>query len=132
MKKNRRIAVASEDEHGLYGDVSENFGRCPYYVLAEVEDNTVLGSRVVDNPFYYKHESGMVPLFVGSMGVDAIIAGGMGPRAIEVFKGYGIDVATGVTGNIGKAIETYLRGEHRAVAARAHDHPDGCGGHRNG
>jgi predicted Fe-Mo cluster-binding NifX family protein len=129
MPKKKLIAIASEDELGLDGEVSAHFGRCPYYVLAEVNDNTVLESQVVANPFYYEHRPRMVPQFIRNMGADVIIAGGMGPRAIEMLHGYGIDVATGVAGNIGKVIEAYLRGEHRGVVPCAHDHPDSCGGH---
>jgi predicted Fe-Mo cluster-binding NifX family protein len=56
-----------------------------------------------------------------------IIAGGMGPRAIEMFHGFGIDVATGATGTVSTVLGAYLRGEHRGVVPCAHDHPESCG-----
>jgi predicted Fe-Mo cluster-binding NifX family protein len=70
-----------------------------------------------------------VPEFVHDLEANVIIAGGMGPRAIDMFHGFGIDVATGLTGEIEKVLRAYLSGEHRGVMPCAHDHPDSCGGH---
>ena len=36
-----RIAVSSESNQGLESSVSAHFGRCPYYVIVDVEDGTV-------------------------------------------------------------------------------------------
>ena len=33
-----KIALASEDNKGLDGEMSQHFGRCPYYTMAMVED----------------------------------------------------------------------------------------------
>ena len=85
-------------------------------------------SEVVPNPYRGAHQPGAVPRFIRDMGADVIIAGGMGPRAIEMFHGFGIDVATGATGAVTTVLGAYLRGEHRGVAPCAHDHPSGCGG----
>ena len=129
MPKERLIAVAAEDDLGLDGEVSAHFGRCPFYLLAEVKDDTITGSRVVANPHFGAHQRGVVPRFIDDLGANAIIAGGMGPRAIDLFRGFGIDVATGVIGSVRGVLEAYLRGEHREVVACAHDHPNSCGEH---
>jgi predicted Fe-Mo cluster-binding NifX family protein len=129
MSGKKLVAIASEDERGLDGEVSAHFGRCPFYVLAEVDADTVVESRMVSNPYCNAHRPGVVPQFVRNTGADVIIAGGMGPRAIDMFHGFGMDVATGVVGNVGRVLEAYLSGEHRGVVPCAHDHPDSCGGH---
>lgn len=129
MSEQRLIVVAAEDERGLDGEVGAHFGRCPYYALVEANGGTVIGSRVVANPHFDMHRPGVMPRFIRDMGAKVIIAGGMGPRAIDVFHGFGIDVATGATGNVAAVVGAYLRGEHRGVVPCAHDHPDSCGGH---
>jgi len=127
MNETRLIAVAAEDNRGLDGEVGAHFGRCPYYVMVETSGDTVTGSRVVANPYFEMHRPGVVPRFIRDLGSHVIIAGGMGPRAIEMFHGFGIDVATGATGTVSTVLGAYLRGEHRGVVPCAHDHPESCG-----
>jgi predicted Fe-Mo cluster-binding NifX family protein len=129
MDQERLVTVAAEDDRGLDGEVGAHFGRCPYYVLVEARGETVTGSRVVANPYVDMHQPGVMPRFIRDLGTDVIIAGGMGPRAIEMFHGFDIDVATGATGSVTAVLGAYLRGEHRGVIPCAHDHPDSCGGH---
>ena len=68
-----------------------------------------------------------MPRFIRDLGTNVIIAGGMGPKAIEMFHGFGIDVATGATGAVTTVLGSYLRGEHRGVEPCAHDHRGNCG-----
>ena len=132
MSEERVIVVAAEDACGFDGEVSAHFGRCPFFLLAEANGTTATVSEVVPNPYHGAHQPGAVPRFIRGLGADVIIAGGMGPRAIEMFHGFGIDVATGATGTVTTVLGTYLRGEHRGVVPCAHDHPDSCGGHGHG
>jgi predicted Fe-Mo cluster-binding NifX family protein len=124
-----RIAFASEDKMGLSGEVSAHFGRCPYYTFLEVEDGKVKKWEVLDNPYHGNHAPGKVPEFIHSCKADVIIAGGMGPRAIDFFDGYGIEAVTGAFGNIEETLNAYLQGELRGAGGCHHDHPDSCGGH---
>ncbi len=131
MTGERLIAVASEDSSGLDGQVSAHFGRCPFYVLVKVNGDTEIEFQIlVANPHFDSHQPGMMPRFIRGLGADVIIAGGMGPRAIDMFHGFGMDVATGAVGSVEEVIGAYLRGEHRGVVPCAHDHPDSCGGDR--
>jgi predicted Fe-Mo cluster-binding NifX family protein len=130
MSEERLIVVAAEDASGFDGEVSGHFGRCPFFLLAEAAGKMVTVSEVVPNPHLGAHQPGAVPGFVRDLGADVIIAGGMGPQAIEMFRGFGIDVATGVTGTVSTVLGAYLRGEHRGVAPCASEHPGGCRGNR--
>jgi predicted Fe-Mo cluster-binding NifX family protein len=132
MSEERLIIVAAEDACGFDGEVSAHFGRCPFFLLAEADGRTATVSEVVPNPYAGAHPPDAVPRFIRDMGANTIIAGGMGPRAIEKFHGLGIDVATGITGTVATVLGAYLRGEHRGVVPCAHDHPDSCGGHEPG
>ena len=124
-----RIAFASEDKMGLNGEVSAHFGRCPYYTFLEVEDGKVEKWEVLDNPYHGNHVPGKVPEFIHSCKADVMIAGGMGPRAIDFFDGFGIEAVTGAFGKIEDALHAYLSGELRGAGGCHHDHPDSCGGH---
>ena len=126
MSEERLIVVATEDACGFDGEVSAHFGRCPFFLLAEAEGTRATVSEVVPNPYRDGHQPGAVPRFVRDMGADVIIAGGMGPGAIEMFHAFGIDVATGASGAVEEVLGAYLRGEHRGVVPCAHHNGDGC------
>ncbi len=123
----KRITFACEDAYGLEGLMSGHFGRCPYYTLVDVEKDTVKNVAVIENPYVNNHIPGKVPEFVRDQAAHVMIAGGMGPKAIDLFSGFGIEVHTGVSGRVKDALDAYLRGEVRGTVACAHDHKDSCG-----
>ncbi len=124
-----RVAVPAETGNGLESAVAEHFGRCPYFVLADLSDNTVESVNAVANPYYGNHRPGQVPAFIHDQQVNVLISGGIGAGAISFFQQYGIEVATGATGTVGQAIERYLNGELSADASCA-GHHDGGGCHQ--
>jgi predicted Fe-Mo cluster-binding NifX family protein len=121
----RRIALACEDNQGLDGQISQHFGRCPHYLIVEVEGLETVKTETVNNPYYNSHSPGMVPKFINEQGAHVMIAGGMGPRAIDMFTSLGIEAVSGATGNVGNILQAYLRGEISGVEACQHDHPEG-------
>lgn len=131
MTNPKLIAIAAEDNRGLAGEVSAHFGRCPAYVMAQVAGGRIEGAEVVQNPYYEGHQPGVMPYFISQLGANVILAGGMGPRAVALFHGFGIEVATGAVGNVRKVLEAYLRGEVSGIVPCAHDHQDSCGGHED-
>ena len=125
----RVIAVSSTDDAGLGSEVSGHFGRCPFFTLVRVEGVEVLEVDIVPNPHYAGHRPGQVPEFVHGLHADVILAGGMGQRAVQLFQGYGIDVATGARGSVEHAVHAFLDGSlHGQEACRqSHEHGHGDG-----
>jgi predicted Fe-Mo cluster-binding NifX family protein len=121
----KRIAVACEDNQGLDGQISQHFGRCPYYLIVDVEGDEIVKTDTVANPYYTQHTPGMVPKFINEQGAHVLIAGGIGPRAIDLFASLGIEVVSGIAGNAGDIVQTYLKGEISGVEECGHDHPEG-------
>jgi predicted Fe-Mo cluster-binding NifX family protein len=120
-----RIAISAEGDRGLDSIVSPHFGRCPSYVLVDVEDGQAQELRVVDNPYHAQHVPGQVPAFIRSQGVDVMLTGGMGWRAIALFEEYGIEAVSGAQGTVRRALGSYLGGELRGVqpCEAGHDRP---------
>jgi predicted Fe-Mo cluster-binding NifX family protein len=126
-----RIAISTETQNGLDSIVRHHFGRCPYYVLVDMEGEKIQSIQWVDNPYFEQHTPGMVPGFINSQGANVMISGGMGWRAIEFFQQYGIQVATGASGTAGEALQGYLRGELNGAEPckdheGGHDHNGDC------
>lgn len=97
-----KVAVSTES-----GQVAAHFGRCPEYTLADVEHGTVSRTETITNP---GHEPGFLPRFLAGYGVQAIICGGMGPRAQTLFAEQGIDTLIGVTGPVAGVLEQFAAG----------------------
>ena len=123
-KKMIKIAVASEQEM-----VTEHFGHCVNFNIYETEDGKITKSESIENP---GHRPGFLPNFLNDLGVNVIIAGGMGGGAIEIFDEKGIEVITGAAGKAKAAAEAYLLGTLKSTGSVCHDHQhaheDSCGG----
>lgn len=121
------IAISAATAQGGQSPVSSHFGRCPYFVLAHVEDGQVLALRSIENPYAGHHAPGQVPQFIAAQGATVMVSGGMGRRAVEFFAQQGIAVATGAGGTVQEALADYLRGKLRgatpcAESERHHRH----------
>ena len=123
-----RIAVSADSKNGLDSVVSPHFGRCPYFVLVDLDGREVKEVREVDNPHYSQHQVGQVPAFIHSLGADVMLAGGMGGRAISFFQQFGIEGVTGAYGTVGQSVERYLGGQIKGAApcteSQGHGHGD--------
>ena len=123
-----RIAVSADNKRGLDSVVSPHFGRCPHYILVDVEDHQVTGVQEVDSPFYGHHQPGQVPGFIHSLGANVMLAGGMGGRAIMFFEQLGIEGVTGAYGTVRQSVERYLGGQLRGAVpckeSQEHGHGD--------
>jgi len=106
-----RIAVSAEQNQGLESVAAHHFGRCPYYVLVDVDDHHITAVESIANPYYQAHRPGQVPAFIREQGVDMMVAGGMGRRAIALFQQYGIEAYTGAAGTVRRALEQALGGQ---------------------
>ena len=111
-----RIAISADDNNGLDSVVSPHFGRCPFYVLVDLEGHEVSQVSAVENPYYGNHQPGQVPGFINSQGASVMLAGGMGRRAIGFFQEFGIQAVTGAAGSVRHALEQYLGGALRGAA----------------
>jgi predicted Fe-Mo cluster-binding NifX family protein len=124
-----RIAISADDDRALDSVVSPHFGRCPYFVLVDLDGQAVQQVQAVANPYYRAHQPGQVPGFINSQGVDVMLTGGMGRRAIAFFEQYGIQPVTGASGTVQRALEHYFQGGLQEAApcreSVEHAHGDG-------
>jgi predicted Fe-Mo cluster-binding NifX family protein len=124
----KRMTFACDDSNGLDASISGHFGRCHYYTTVDTDANAIKDLNVIQNPYYDNHVSGQAPQFIKELKSDVIIAGGMGPKAIDLLNSYGIEVCTGVAGSVRDVLDAYLRGQVAGTVPCAHDHKDSCGG----
>ena len=97
-----KIAISTEGDF-----VSAHFGRCPSFTIVEIDGNKLVNMNVIDNP---GHHPGFLPEFLHSKGVEYIVAGGMGMRAVELFAETGIKTILGVSGEVEEVVDQLLKG----------------------
>ncbi|MGQ9574826.1 MAG: NifB/NifX family molybdenum-iron cluster-binding protein [Thermoguttaceae bacterium] len=92
------------------GRLALHFGHCERFALVDVDDATrrLRGMTLLDAP---PHEPGLLPSWLHQRGVDTVIAGGMGPRAQQLFAHAGINVILGAPAETPEAlVSAYLAG----------------------
>ena len=98
-----RIAFPTNDRE----NVEEHFGHCKQFAIFTVKDKTILNTEYLDAP---PHEPGLLPRFLGEHNTSVIITGGMGQRAIDLFKAQNVEVILGARGKIEDNLNEYLNG----------------------
>jgi predicted Fe-Mo cluster-binding NifX family protein len=127
-ENNMRIAISAETNEGLDSKVAQHFGRCPYFAFVDVEGQEVKSVEVIQNPFLGGHQVGQVPAFIHERKANVMLSGGMGGRAIQFFKQYSIDTATGARGTVRDTLANYFAGNLRGAAPCAESVEHGHGG----
>ena len=124
----RVIAIPSATPGGLQAALGEHFGHCEVYTLVALERGDIKRVEVVQN---IPHEQGgcMAPVrYLAEMGVNALIAGGMGMRPLMGFQQVGIDVFHGGHAQtVGEAVQGLVDGQLTQFSAQ-----QTCGGGSGG
>ncbi len=74
------------------GKLTAHFGHCKEFAIVYTEQNQIVKTEFEIPP---PHEPGVLPKWLSEKGVNVVIAGGMGNRAIDLFNQAGIQVVTG-------------------------------------
>lgn len=118
-----KIAIPHEN-----GRLHGHFGGCREFALVEVDphNKVTLRTDIVPAP---EHQPGLFPRWLRELGVEVVIAGGIGHRALANFAHHGISVRAGLPeAALTELVTAYLDG-------RLTDTPAGCehhGGHDHG
>ncbi len=107
-----KIAV-SATEGSLNANVDARFGRCPYYVIFEVEGNEIKGHEILENTAGQEMRGAGITAAqtVANKKTEVVITGNIGPKAFDVLSSNGIKIISNASGNVKDAVEKYLKGE---------------------
>jgi predicted Fe-Mo cluster-binding NifX family protein len=119
------------------GKVSGHFGHAEKFAIFDIDcsSNAVTGTREETPP---PHEEGAIPDWLGKLGVNLVIAGGLGRKAKQLFDDMGIDVISGAPAAAPAAVvSSHLDGSlvsgDNACGQGAGEGPGGgCGGGHGG
>ncbi len=130
MAGSMSVAVACESEAGLQGGVCQHFGHTPFFAVVTVADGKVGQAKLVASPGH--GEGCSMPSFVATLGVQAVIVGGIGGGAVNRLQSLGIKVHGGATGSAGHALESFAAGALAEGSTGCSGHEgQGCSGHHH-
>jgi len=106
-----KIAISSNGKD-LESEVSEVFARCPYFIIAEIEEGKIKSFEAIKNEV--SDRMGGAGIFAAQLmaekNVNAIITGNVGPRAFDVLSQFKIKVYQ-AKGTVKEALEKFIKGE---------------------
>ena len=104
-----KIAV-SATAPALDAEVDPRFGRCQYFIIV---DPQTMEFEALDNSNAMAAGGAGISTaqMIASKGVEVVLTGNCGPNAYQTLSAAGIQIVTGVSGNIRDAIEAYKAGK---------------------
>ena len=111
-----KIAVPTREGH-----VDNHFGHCDHYTIYTIEDKEIISREDLPSPQGCGCKSG-IAADLQAMGVSVMLAGNMGPGALNKLQAHGIAVIRGCQGDIERVVSLYLAGQ-------LFDSGLGCAGH---
>ena len=105
-----KIAVSSTGAE-KNSTVDQHFGRCPYFGLYDSETDSF--DAAPNRAQLLSGGAGIqsTQLLV-DRGIDTVLTGNVGPKALQALQAAKITVITGVTGVVAKALQKALKGEY--------------------
>ncbi|MBN2019284.1 MAG: P-loop NTPase [Sedimentisphaerales bacterium] len=115
-KNNMKIAIPITN-----GKLSSHFGHCEQFAVIDVDagSKSIAKTEMLTPP---AHEPGVLPKWLSEMGVNLVIAGGLGQRAQQLFKENNIAVIVGAPSDMPENIVTAYLGKSLQTGDNVCDH----------
>jgi len=120
-----RVCIAARDGSGSAAQVHDHFGSAPCFVIAD----TVSGELEIlenDNSAHAHGTCQPLARFAGR-GLEAVVVGGIGRRALALMRQEGLKVYRATGGTVGETVQALAAGN---LAEMEDVHA--CGGHAHG
>jgi len=106
-----KIAISSTGGD-LKSEIDARFGRCPYFLIVEIEDKEIKGIKAIENTAAGQMGGAGITAaeIVANEKVDAVITANLGPRALSVFEQFEIKIYQG-QGKADDAVQKFMEGK---------------------
>lgn len=103
-----KIVVPVMDKTGLDAQLSEHFGRAPYFSVIELDENrSVITQKTVPNTSEHFGGTGRPPDRILQFKPNVLITYGMGPRALDIFQSANVAVLRANANTVRDVISAY-------------------------
>jgi len=119
-----KLCIPTATKDGQDAQVYEHFGSAPYFTICDTVKNTI---EILDNANQH-HSHGMcqpMSALVGK-GIDVVVTGGMGARAVQKLNEGGIKAYRAVPGTVANIVDQFAKGELRELTTENACTQHGC------
>ena len=104
------IGIPSINEGGLLSEISMHFGRTPYFTIIKYENDEIKEINTIE--LIGKHIGGSkTPAeIILNSGVDVLICGNLGSKAVSMLQDSGMEVYSGASGKVQDAFKAWKTG----------------------
>jgi predicted Fe-Mo cluster-binding NifX family protein len=117
-----KIVIPTNHKKGLNDTIAEHFGRCSTYTFLDGKGEIV---EIIDNISEHMGGKGLPPELMKKHGANVLLCGDIGPRAINLCKGLGIDVYVCKAETVKDLFKTWKDGKIKKASIK-----DACEEHR--
>jgi len=116
-----RIVIPLIEDRGIDSQLSEHFGRAPFFAVFELsEDGEILAHKVVPNDSEHFGGVGSPPDRILKLRPDVVITRGMGPRALGRFQSARVAVLRTNSIFVRDVLSAYIRDELEELTEGCH------------
>lgn len=118
MINEMKIVISSTGDK-LESQISPVFGRCAYFIIAEIKDKNIESVQSIENTAANQAGGAGITAsqIVANEKVDAVVTGAMGPRAFSVLEQFKTDVFNGEQGTVKENAEKFIQGKLKKLTA---------------
>jgi predicted Fe-Mo cluster-binding NifX family protein len=124
-----RILIPTEDQNGLTSQVSQHFGRAPYFAVVDFINGKFANIQTIANTGEHQGGSGHPHENLLALNPSAIIAHSMGPGGIQSFRKERVIVLKANSNTVKEIITAFEQGqlvELTDSCSHAHNHEHDC------
>ena len=110
MIKISTIGIPTLNEGGLLSDISMHFGRTPYLTIIKIENNEIKNIDTIEIQGKHAGGSKTPAEIISNSGVDVLLCGNLGPKAVSMLQNSGMIVYSGASGKVEDAFKEWQTG----------------------
>jgi predicted Fe-Mo cluster-binding NifX family protein len=118
---NARIVVPVSDDRGIDAQLSQHFGRAPFYAIIDLdEEGQVIGQGTIANTSEHFGGVGHPPDRILQLKPKALITYGLGPKALGIFQDAGVAVLRTEANTVREVVRAYNNNELQELTQGCH------------
>lgn len=118
---NARIVVPVSDDRGIDAQLSQHFGRAPFFAIIDLdEEGHVIGQGTIANTSEHFGGVGLPPDRILQLKPKALITYGLGPKALRVFQNAGVAVLRTEANTVREVVRAYNNDELQELTQGCH------------
>ena len=121
---NVRIVVPVSDERSIDAQLSQHFGRAPYYVIVDLDEKgNVVSESTIPNTSEHFGGVGLPPDRIIQLKPKALVTYGLGSKALKMFQDAGVAVLRTEVNTVREVVNAYKNDELQELTEGCHHAP---------